>query len=132
MIEIEHRPSDSPYIERVWSSSGASAATRMHSIAYANWELVVWEDRGPVHVAARGPEISPSSMQDGSAIVNDSVAQPAGAVVAGLYVVDAADINARDRVGREAPHRPLRQRRRAPLGRIGRLKRGRPGAGRSW
>ncbi|PKW13692.1 hypothetical protein [Saccharopolyspora spinosa] len=74
MIEIEHRPPDSPYIERVWSSRGASAATRMHSIAYAEPGAGgLWEDR--------------------SAIVNDRVAQPAGAVVARLYVVGAADIN---------------------------------------
>lgn len=63
-MEFEHRPSDSPYVERVWSSSGAAA--RMRSIAYANWELVVWEDRGHVHVAVRGPETSPSTVEVGA------------------------------------------------------------------
>jgi hypothetical protein len=63
VIEAEHRSSDCPYIERVWRSGDVSTATRMNSIANSNWELVVWEYRGRVQVAVRGPETSPSTVE---------------------------------------------------------------------
>lgn len=66
-IESEHRPSDSPYIARVWQGR-VSGAVRMNSIANSNWELVVWDDRGQPHVAIRGPETTATTAeaQDGS------------------------------------------------------------------
>jgi len=54
-LEIESRPSDSPYIERVWRSR-SSAVSRMTSIAAAHWDLVFWQHRGQVRVAVQGPE----------------------------------------------------------------------------
>ena len=54
-LEIESRPSDSPYIERVWRSS-SSQVTRMMSIASAHWDLVFWRHHGRVRVAVQGPE----------------------------------------------------------------------------
>ncbi|HEX6338614.1 MAG TPA: helix-turn-helix domain-containing protein [Jiangellaceae bacterium] len=54
-LEAEHRPSDSPYIARVWRGR-TSGIERMMSVATPHWELVVWSHRGLVHVAARGPE----------------------------------------------------------------------------
>ena len=54
-LEIESRPSDSPYIERVWRSSSCGV-DRMTSIANAHWELAFCEHRGRVNVAVRGPE----------------------------------------------------------------------------
>lgn len=54
-LEIESRPSDSPYIERVWRSR-SSEVTRMTSIAVAHWDLVFWQHRGQVRVAVQGPE----------------------------------------------------------------------------
>jgi hypothetical protein len=54
-LEIESRPSDSPYIERVWRSS-SSAVDQMMSIATAHWDLVFWQHRGQVRVAVQGPE----------------------------------------------------------------------------
>jgi hypothetical protein len=59
-LELESRPSDSPYIERVWRSRGYDA-DRMTSVATAHWELVVWEQRGQVNVTVRGPESTASS-----------------------------------------------------------------------
>src|SRR5512142_3169825 len=53
-LEVESRPSDSPYIERVWRSS--SEVNRMTSIATAHWDLVFWQHRGRVSVAVQGPE----------------------------------------------------------------------------
>jgi len=54
-LEIESRPSDSPYIERVWRSSSTDVDW-MTSIANAHWDLAFWEHRGRVNVAVRGPE----------------------------------------------------------------------------
>ncbi|GAA4638475.1 helix-turn-helix domain-containing protein [Actinoallomurus vinaceus] len=66
-LENEDRPSDSPYVHRVWRSR-ASGVARMTSIATSNWELVFWEDQGRVHAAVRGPETTASSVDvpDGS------------------------------------------------------------------
>ena len=54
-LEIGSRPSDSPYVERVWRSS-SSEVNRMTSIATAHWDLVFWQHRGQVRVAVQGPE----------------------------------------------------------------------------
>ena len=54
-LEVESRPSDSPYIERVWRSR-SSAVNRMTSIAAAHWDLVFWQHRGQVSVAVQGAE----------------------------------------------------------------------------
>ncbi|MEV0617446.1 helix-turn-helix domain-containing protein [Nonomuraea sp. NPDC050404] len=61
-LENENRTSDSPYIERVYRSEGAITAARMRSVANPNWELVIWEDRGRVHAAIRGPETRPTTV----------------------------------------------------------------------
>lgn len=58
-LEMESRPSDSPYIERVWRSS-SSDVDRMTSIATSRWDLVFWEQRGQVNVTVRGPESAAS------------------------------------------------------------------------
>lgn len=54
-LEIESRPSDSPYIERVWRCS-SSEVNRMTSVAIAHWDLVFWEHRGQVSAGVQGPE----------------------------------------------------------------------------
>lgn len=66
-LENLDRPSDSPYVHRVWRSR-ASGVARMTSIATSNWELVFWEHEGRVHAAVRGPETTASSVEvpDGS------------------------------------------------------------------
>jgi len=45
-LEIESRPSESPYIERVWRSS-SSEVSQMTSIAAAHWDLVFWQTYRP-------------------------------------------------------------------------------------
>ncbi|WP_019809099.1 helix-turn-helix domain-containing protein [Saccharomonospora halophila] len=55
MLEIEDRPSDSPYVARVWRAR-SSGVERMRSVATSHWELVVWTHRGRVDVGVRGPE----------------------------------------------------------------------------
>lgn len=66
-LENEDRPSDSPYIHRVWRSRAAGVA-RMTSIATSHWELVFWTHDGSTHAAVRGPESIASSadVPDGS------------------------------------------------------------------
>ncbi|MBB6553722.1 helix-turn-helix domain-containing protein [Nonomuraea rubra] len=54
-LEVESRPSDSPYVERVWRSRSDDVA-RMTSIASASWDLVFWEHGGQVSAAVQGPE----------------------------------------------------------------------------
>ena len=49
-LEIESRPSELPYIERVWRSRSHGVG-RMTSIASSHWELVFWEHDGRVQAA---------------------------------------------------------------------------------
>lgn len=54
-IEFDDRPSESPYIARVWRS-WSDDITRVTSIASAHWTLITWWERGRPRVAAHGPE----------------------------------------------------------------------------
>jgi len=69
-LDVEHRPSDSPYVARVWRGH-STGVERMTSVATSHWELVVWRHRGSVHVAVRGPETAASvaAVPDDSASV---------------------------------------------------------------
>lgn len=61
-LGVEQRPSDSPYVERVYRAGEVTGPlpARMRSVANSNWELVVWHDRGETNVAVRGPETAPT------------------------------------------------------------------------
>ncbi|GGY14116.1 AraC family transcriptional regulator [Streptomyces xanthochromogenes] len=54
-LEIESRPSELPYIERVWRSRSIGGG-RMTSIAASHWELVFWEHGGQMQAAVLGPD----------------------------------------------------------------------------
>jgi AraC-like DNA-binding protein len=54
-LVIEERPSDSPFVERVWQSYSDEINT-FTSIAANHLELVVWKYQGQTSVALRGPE----------------------------------------------------------------------------
>jgi hypothetical protein len=58
-LEIESRPSELPYIERVWRSRSGDAG-RMMSVATSHWELVFWEHQGRPQVTVQGPEAQAS------------------------------------------------------------------------
>ena len=58
-LELESRPSDSPYVTRVWRSR-SSDVDRMTSIATPHWDLVIWERHGRVSAAFQGPESTAS------------------------------------------------------------------------
>jgi hypothetical protein len=53
-LEIEHRPSDSPYVARVWRSRSEDVA-RMMAVATPRWSLVFWEQAGRMYGAVQGP-----------------------------------------------------------------------------
>lgn len=59
-IESEDRPSDSPYIHRVWRSM-ATDVSQMTSVATSTWEMVFWEEGGRTYAGVRGPETSAST-----------------------------------------------------------------------
>ena len=55
MLEIEHRPSASPCIARVWRAHSTGVDT-MTSVANSTWELVMWNEGTRLLTAVRGPE----------------------------------------------------------------------------
>ena len=52
---FQDRPSDSPFIERVWRCHSERAG-RFSSVASSHWEMVVTRRRGRTTVTLRGPE----------------------------------------------------------------------------
>lgn len=59
VLTFEDRPSDSPFIERVWRSHSDYAGT-FRSIAACHWEMVVIRHEGTTSIRVRGPESRPS------------------------------------------------------------------------
>jgi hypothetical protein len=55
-LDVEHRPSDSPYVTRVWRATGEQTVDEMTAVAYARWDLVFWDVGGAMHAAVVGPE----------------------------------------------------------------------------
>src|SRR5262245_23042142 len=54
-LYFDDRPSDSPFVERVWRSHSERADT-FHSIAASHWEIVVTRLMGITTLTVRGPE----------------------------------------------------------------------------
>ncbi len=54
-IIFDDRPSDSPFIERVWRSHSESAGL-FHSVAGCHWGIVVTRHEGKTSITVRGPE----------------------------------------------------------------------------
>lgn len=55
LIFDDERPSDSPFVERVWCSHTERAGT-FRSISACNWEMVVTRHEGRTSLTVRGPE----------------------------------------------------------------------------
>jgi len=55
LLNFEDRPSDSPFIERVWRSRSERGGSFM-SIAAANFEMAVTRHKGKTFLTLRGPE----------------------------------------------------------------------------
>jgi hypothetical protein len=54
-VRVEHRPSESPYVARVWRATGEETVAEMTSVACARWALVFWDVAGVMHVSVIGP-----------------------------------------------------------------------------
>jgi hypothetical protein len=54
-LDVEHRPSESPYIARVWRATGEETVAEMLAVAYARWDLVFWDVDGVMHASVIGP-----------------------------------------------------------------------------
>jgi AraC-like DNA-binding protein len=54
-LRFEDRPSDSPFVERIWRSHSERGGT-FHSIAACHWEMVVTRHLGKTSLTVRGPE----------------------------------------------------------------------------
>jgi len=54
-IIFDDRPSDSPFVERIWRSHSEQAGT-FHSMAACHWEIVVTRHEGKTSLTVRGPE----------------------------------------------------------------------------
>ena len=55
LITFADRPSDSPFVERVWRSHSERAGV-FHSIAASHWNIVVTRLEGRTSLTVRGPE----------------------------------------------------------------------------
>ena len=61
-IIFEDRPSDSPYVERVWRSH-SERADSFSSVATPHWEMVVSKCRGTTSFIVRGPETRATTVE---------------------------------------------------------------------
>src|SRR5262245_33954158 len=61
-IIFDDRPSDSPFVERVWRSHSERGGTFL-SVAASHWEMVVTRLHGKTMLTVRGPETSPASTE---------------------------------------------------------------------
>lgn len=57
IFTIEHRLSDSPFIERIWRAQSARTGS-LRSIAMSGWEMVVSRYQDKTYLTVRGPETS--------------------------------------------------------------------------
>jgi hypothetical protein len=55
IFAFEERPSDSPFVERIWRARSLCAGA-FTSIAASHWEMVVMRDHGTITLTVRGPE----------------------------------------------------------------------------
>ena len=61
-LSFNERPSDSPFVERIWRSHSEHAGS-FSSIAVAHWEMVVTKYKGRTTMTIRGPETKATPME---------------------------------------------------------------------
>jgi AraC-like DNA-binding protein len=61
IFTIENRPSDSPFVERIWRAQGERTGS-FSSIAMSCWEMVVTKYNGNTFLTVRGPESKATSL----------------------------------------------------------------------
>jgi AraC-like DNA-binding protein len=54
-IFLEDRPSDSPFVERIYRCHSERAGT-FHSVGASHWEMIVTRHKGKTFLTVRGPE----------------------------------------------------------------------------
>ena len=55
IFTFEERPSDSPFVERIWRAHSERAGSFL-SVAASHWEMVVTRQNGKTMLTVRGPE----------------------------------------------------------------------------
>jgi AraC-like DNA-binding protein len=55
LLNFDGRASDSPFVETIWRSQSDRAGEFL-SVAASNWEMVITQVAGNIHVTMRGPE----------------------------------------------------------------------------
>ena len=60
IFKLEHRPSDSPLVERIWCAQSERTGDFL-SIAMSRWEMVVSKYRDKTYMTVRGPETKATS-----------------------------------------------------------------------
>jgi AraC-like DNA-binding protein len=55
IFELDERPSDSPFVERIWQAHSERGGP-FSSIAMSHWEMVVTRHQGKTTLTVRGPE----------------------------------------------------------------------------
>jgi len=61
LFTFDERPSDSPFVERIWCAQGERAGDFL-SVAASHWEMVVSKYRDQTTMTVRGPETKPTPM----------------------------------------------------------------------
>src|SRR5215207_6401639 len=61
IFDFEERPSDSPFVEKIWRTQSERTGDFL-SVAASQWEMVVSKYRGETTVTVRGPETKATSM----------------------------------------------------------------------
>src|SRR5919106_3322834 len=80
-LEIEHRPSPSPYVTRVWRATGEQTVAEMTAVAYSRWDLVFWDAEDAMHVSVVGPSVRPSTAPVPDAVVSFGINFELGTVL---------------------------------------------------
>jgi AraC-like DNA-binding protein len=62
ILRFDDRPSDSPFVERVWLSHSECDGS-FSSMAESRWEMVVTRRRGETFLTVRGPETRATSLE---------------------------------------------------------------------
>ena len=62
LFTFEERPSDSPFVERIWCAHNERAGSFI-SVAASHWEMVVTRQNGTTMVTVRGPETKATPLQ---------------------------------------------------------------------
>ena len=83
-LHVEHRPSESPYIARVWRATGEETVQEMTAVAFARWDLVFWDADGAMHVSVVGPETRAYAAPVPDATVSFGINFELGTVLADL------------------------------------------------